>query len=248
MSACEDERIDDLHLKGYRIIQNPKSFCFGMDAVLLSHFTRVKEEDTVLDLGTGNGIIPILLEAKTNGKYFTGLELQKDNVEMAQRSVLMNGQGTKVSILEGDIKEADTLFPLASFNVITSNPPYMDGGKGLVNPHSPKAIARHEIFCTLDDVIRVTSRLLLVGGSFFMVHKPHRLIEIVEVLKKYKLEPKRIRFVHAYKDKEANMVLIEAVRYGKPMVKIEKPLIIYDDIKQYSDEIYEIYGYERPAI
>ncbi|MBC7959722.1 MAG: tRNA1(Val) (adenine(37)-N6)-methyltransferase [Vallitaleaceae bacterium] len=246
MEIHEDERLDDLHIHGYKILQNPKNFCFGMDAVLLTHFTKVKEDELVLDLGTGTGIIPILLEAKTKGKYFTGLEIQKASAEMAQRSVLMNEQGHKISIVEGDIKEADVLFPLASFDVITTNPPYMDGGKGLVNDHSPKAIARHEIHCTLDDVIRVSSRLLQVGGRFYMVHKPHRLIEIVEVLKKYKMEPKRIRFVHAYKDKEANMVLIEAIRYGKPMVKIEKPLIIYDGVKQYSDEIYEIYGYERP--
>lgn len=248
MVPHEDERIDDLHIRGYRIIQNPKNFCFGMDAVLLSHFTRVKEDALVLDLGTGTGIIPILLEAKTKGKHFTGLEIQKPSVEMAQRSVLMNGQEQRINIVEGDIKEADILFPLASFDVITSNPPYMDGGKGLVNEHSAKAIARHEIHCTLEDVIRVASRLVQVGGSFFMVHKPHRLIEIVDVLKRYKMEPKRIRFVHAYKDKEANMLLIEAVRYGKPMVKVEKPLIIYDKKQQYSDEIYEIYGYEKPIL
>lgn len=246
MDVHDDERIDDLHIQGYKIIQNPKYFCFGMDAVLLSHFARVKEDDLVLDLGTGTGIIPILLEAKTKGKHFTGLEIQKSSVDMAKRSVLMNSQEQRVSIIEGDIKEADSLFALASFDVITSNPPYMDGGKGLVSDYSPKAIARHEIHCTLEDVIRVASRLVQVGGSFFMVHKPHRLIEISEILKKYKMEPKRVRFVHAYKDKDANMLLVEAVRHGKPMVKIEKPLIIYDARNQYSDEIYEIYGYEKP--
>ncbi|PKM93241.1 MAG: SAM-dependent methyltransferase [Firmicutes bacterium HGW-Firmicutes-1] len=245
MNHHPEERIDDLHIHDFRIIQNPKSFCFGMDAVLLSDFSKVKEGDCVLDLGTGTGIIPILLQAKTKGKHFTGLELQEDSVDMAQRSVAMNKQESQIDIVKGDIKEADRLFPLASFEVITSNPPYMDGGKGLINEHSPKAIARHEIYCTLEDVIRVASRLACVGGRFYMVHKPHRLIEIVELLKKYKMEPKRIRFVHAYKNKDANMVLIEAIRNGKPMVKIEKPLIIYDDINQYTDEIYEIYGYER---
>lgn len=245
MNIHPEERIDDLHICDYKIIQNPKCFCFGMDAVLLCDFTKVKEGEKVIDLGTGTGIIPILLEAKTLGAEFTGIEIQEASVEMALRSVHMNNQQNKINIIEGDIKEADSLFPLSSFDVITCNPPYMDTGKGLVNEHSPKAIARHEIYCTLDDVIRVASKLATVGGRFYMVHKPHRLIEIVEVLKKYKLEPKRIRFVHAYKHKDANMVLIEAVRNGKPMVKIERPLIIYDDVKRYSDEIYEIYGYER---
>lgn len=245
MNILPEERIDDLHIRGYKIIQNPKSFCFGMDAVLLSDFTKVKEGDRVIDLGTGTGIIPILLEAKTLGVHFTGLEIQKVSVNMAYRSLLMNNQQQKINIVEGDIKVADSIFPLASFDVVTSNPPYMNGGKGLINVHSPKAIARHEIYCTLEDVIRVASRLVTVGGRFYMVHKPHRLIEIIQILKQYKLEPKRIRFVHAYKHKDANMVLIEAIRNGKPMVKIEKPLIIYESIKCYTDEIYEIYGYER---
>lgn len=245
MNHLHEERIDDLHINDYKIIQNPKNFCFGMDAVLLSDFTKIKEGENVLDLGTGTGIIPILLQAKTKGKHFTGLELQEANVDMGKRSVIMNKQESHIDIIQGDIKEADRIFPLSSFEVITSNPPYMDGGKGLVNEHSPKAIARHELFCTLEDVIRVASRLACVGGRFYMIHKPHRLIEIVELLKKYKMEPKRIRFVHAYQKKDANMLLIEAIRNGKPMVKIEKPLIIYEDVNQYTDEIYEIYGYER---
>ncbi len=241
-----DERIDDLHIKQYRIIQNPKYFCFGMDAVLLSDFAKVKEGEQVLDLGTGTGIVPILLEAKTAGRHFTALEIQGASVDMASRSVLMNGQQDKIDIVQGDIKEADRIFPLSSFRVITCNPPYMDQGAGLVNDFSPKAIARHEIFCTLEDVVRVSSRLLEVGGRFYMVHKPHRLIEIISLFKQYKLEPKRIRFVHPYKDKEPNMVLIEGIRHAKPMVRIEKPLIIYESKHRYSDEIYEIYGYEKP--
>lgn len=242
MSCLKNERIDDLHIKNYKIIQNPSNFCFGMDAVLLSDFTIVKEDEKVLDLGTGSGIIPILLQAKTKGKHFTGLEIQDYCVDMARRSVSMNNLENQIDIIEGNIKNADTLFSLSSFDVITTNPPYMNEGKGLINDYSPKAIARHEIYCTLDDVIRVASRLVHVGGRFYMVHKPYRLIEIIEVLKKYKMEPKRIRFVHAYKDKEANMVLIESIRHGKPMIKVEKPLIIYDGINQYSQEIYEIYG------
>lgn len=242
-----DERLDDLNINQYRIIQNPNCFCFGMDAVLLSHFTCVKEQETVLDLGTGTGIIPILLEAKTPGKQFFGLEIQQQSVDMAKRSVQLNKQQDKVTIVLGDIKEAKKYFQPASFDVVTSNPPYMDAGSGLVNPESPKAIARHEILCTLEDVIRTAAQLLKVTGRFYMVHKPHRLIEIVSVLKQYRLEPKRIRFVHPYATKEANMVLIEAIRNGKTGVKIEKPLIVYEDVHKYSDEIYDIYGYEKPV-
>lgn len=239
------ERIDDLHIQDYRIIQNPQYFCFGMDAVLLSSFARVKANENVLDLGTGTGIIPILLEAKTQGAHFTGLEIQAGSVDMAQRSVRMNKQEEKIDIVQGDIKEAKNLFSLASFQVITSNPPYMNTGKGLVNGDLEKAIARHEVLCNLEDVVSAAAGLLAVGGRFYMVHRPERLVEIIETLKKYRLEPKRMRFVHAYVEKEANMVLIEAIRYGNPMIKIENPLVIYQSKGKYSKEIYDIYGYEE---
>lgn len=241
----DNERLDDLHRNNYKIIQNPNNFCFGMDAVLLSDFSKVKEEEEVLDLGTGTGVIPILLEAKSEGKHFTGLEIQSESVDMAKRSVDLNNLQDKINIIEGDIKEADKLFPLSSFNVITCNPPYMNSGKGLLNKHSSKAIARHEIYCTLDDVITTASKLVKVGGRFYMVHRPHRLVEIITKLKYNKMEPKRIRFVHPYVDKEPNMVLIESVRHGKPMLKIEPPLIVYKFQKEYSDEIYKIYGYNK---
>lgn len=243
MELKQDERVDDLHRKGYKIIQNPNKFCFGIDAVLLSGFTRVKDGETVLDLGTGTGIIPILLEGKTNGKYFVGLEIQQESVEMASRSVKLNDLEKKVSIVEGDIKEADKLFPLSSFDVITSNPPYMNNKNGLKNDYEPKSIARHEILCTLEDVIKNASSLVKVGGRFYMVHRPSRLPEIIVTLKKYKLEPKRIRLVHPYVDKEPNMVLIESVRHGKPLLKVESPLIVYKEVGKYTDEIYKIYGY-----
>jgi len=247
MELRETERIDDLHIKDYRIIQNRDGFCFGMDAVLLSDFTRVKEAESLLDLGTGTGIIPILLEAKTAGRHFYGLEIQEDFVDMASRSVTMNGQEEKISIIHGDIKEAAQLFPLSSFDVITSNPPYMNSGKGLTNPSSIKAIARHEVLCSLDDVIYNASRLLNVGGRFYMVHRPQRLMEILETLKKHRLEPKQLRMVHSYVEKEASMVLIEAIRGGKPLLKVHPPLIIYSDKNQYSREIYQIYGKELPS-
>ena len=243
VTCGEDERIDDLQRSGYRIIQKKKGFCFGMDAGLLAGFAQVKEGEVAVDLGTGTGIIPILLEAKTKGKHFTGLEIQEEVAEMAGRSVRLNQLENRVDIVRGDIKEASRLFGKASFDVVTSNPPYMNDNHGLKNPELPKAIARHEVFCTLDDVCREASLLLKSGGRFYMVHRPHRLAEIITALKTYKLEPKRMKLVHPFVDKEANMVLIEAVRGGRSMMKVEAPIIVYREPGVYTQEIYDVYGY-----
>lgn len=239
----ENERIDDLQRNGYRIIQNPDKFCFGMDAVLLSGFVRLKAGSTLLDMGTGTGIIPILLEAKTQAAHLTGLEIQEESADMARRSVELNKLGDKIAIVTGDIKEAGNIFGAASFDVITCNPPYMIGEHGLTNSNMPKAIARHEILCTLEDVVSQAAKLLKPGGNFFMVHRPFRLAEIMVLLHDYKLEPKRMQMVYPFADKEPNMVLIEANRGGKPRMKVEKPLIIYKEAGVYMPEIYDIYGY-----
>ena len=239
----ENERIDDLQRNGYRIIQDPERFCFGMDAVLLSGFAAVKDGARVLDLGTGTGIIPILLEAKTGAAHLTGLEIQADSADMARRSVALNGLEEKIDIVTGDIKEAGRIFDAASFDVITCNPPYMIGRHGLKNPEDAKAIARHEILCTLEDVAEQTAKLLKPGGKFFMVHRPFRLAEIMVTLKKYKLEPKRMQLVYPFVDKEPNMVLLEAARGGRPRMTVEKPLIVYREPGVYMAEIYDIYGY-----
>lgn len=239
----DEERLDDLQRNGYQIIQKKDGFCFGMDAVLLSGFAAVKPGEKAIDLGTGTGIIPILLEAKYEGEHYTGLEIQDEVAEMAARSVALNHLEEKVSIVKGDIKEASRLFGAASFDVVTSNPPYMNDSHGLKNPDLPKAIARHEVLCTLDDVAREAAKLLRPGGRFYMVHRPHRLIEIITALTKYKLEPKRMKMVHPFVDKEANMVLIEAVRGGKSMIKVEAPIVVYLEPGVYTQEIYDIYGY-----
>lgn len=239
----ENERIDDLQRNGYRIIQNPDRFCFGMDAVLLAGFAGAKEGSTVLDMGTGTGILPILMEARTKAAHLTGLEIQEESADMARRSVALNGLEDKITIVTGDIKEAGSLFDAASFDVITCNPPYMIGQHGLVNPEDTKAIARHEILCTLEDVIGQAARLLRPGGNFFMVHRPFRLADIIALLRQYRLEPKRMQFVYPFVDKEPNMVLVEANRGGKPRMKVEKPLIIYKEPGVYMPEIYELYGY-----
>lgn len=237
----EGERIDDLQCKGYEIIQDPKRFCFGVDAVLLAHYARVKEGDRVLDLGTGTGIIPILLNAITPGAHFTGLEIQAASVDMAKRSVLLNGIGDKVDIIEGDIKEAAALFDAASFQVITSNPPYMTNQHALQNDYEPKTIARHEVLCTLEDVVAAAAKLLVPGGRFYMIHKPFRLPEIISVMKEYRIEPKELRMIHPYVDKEPTMVMIGGVRGGRPMMKVAPPLVLYKEKNVYTDEVYKIY-------
>ncbi|MDO4633454.1 MAG: tRNA1(Val) (adenine(37)-N6)-methyltransferase [Eubacteriales bacterium] len=237
------ERVDDLQRSGYRIIQNSNGFCFGMDAVLLSGFARVKPGERAVDLGTGTGIIPILLEAKTKGEHFTGLEIQEESWDMARRSVQLNDLTERIDIVKGDIKEASAIFGKGSFDVVTSNPPYMTGQHGLVNPNLPKAIARHEVLCTLRDVVSQASALLGDGGRFYMVHRPFRLSEIMNVMTEYHLEPKRMQLVYPYADREPNMVLIEGLKGGRPRITVEKPLIVYSEPGRYTEEIYEIYGY-----
>lgn len=239
----EGERLDDLQRNGYKIIQSPEKFCFGMDAVLLSGFASAPEGGRVLDLGTGTGIIPILMAAKTDAKELIGLEIQEESADMAQRSVIYNDLQDRVRIVQGDIKEAGQLFDAASFDVVTSNPPYMIGGHGLKNPEGPKAIARHEVLCDLEDVIRTAARCLKSGGKFYMVHRPFRLAEIMVLMHEYKVEPKRMQLVYPYADKEPNMVLIEGARGGRSRLTVEKPLIIYEAPGKYTPEIYDIYGY-----
>lgn len=238
-----NERVDDLQRNHYRIIQDPERFCFGIDAVLLSGFARAKEGDRVIDLGTGTGIIPILMEAKTEASSFVGLEIQPESADMASRSVLLNHLEEKIQIVTGDIKEAGSIFGAASFDVVTSNPPYMTEHHGLTNEKSPKAIARHELLCSLEDVISQASRILKPGGNFFMIHRPFRLADIMFLLREYHLEPKRMRLVYPFADKEPNMVLLEANRGGRPRLTVEKPLVVYKEPGVYTDEIYDIYGY-----
>lgn len=234
------ERVDDLQ-NGYFVIQDPKKFCFGMDAVLLSGFARVKKGETALDMGTGTGIIPILLSQRTEGKHFTGLEIQAECAEMADRSVKYNCLEDRIQIVEGDIKEAAGIFGAASFDVVTCNPPYMIDQHGLTNPHLPKAIARHEILCTFDDVASQAARVLKDRGRFYLVHRPFRLVELMAALTKYKLEPKRMQLVYPYIDKEPNMVLIEACKGGNSRIQIERPLVVYEKPGVYTKDILELY-------
>ncbi len=236
------ERLDDLQCNGYYIIQNPDIFCFGMDAVLLSNFVSPKPKGKAIDLGTGTGIIPILMESRDKCLHYTGLEIQEYSADMAKRSVEYNGLQDKIDIIQGDIKEVSLMFGAASFDVVTSNPPYIQGDHGLQNPNEPKNIARHEILVDLEAVIKGAAYLLKEGGNFAMVHKPFRLAEIIRLMSKYKIEPKRMCMVQPYSDKEPNMVLIEGYKGGRSMMKIEPALVVYNKDGSYTDGLLNRYN------
>jgi len=242
----ENERIDDLQCKGLKIIQNTEGFCFGMDAVLLSSFCDVKKGSTVVDMGTGTGIIPLLVWGKNHVKKIYGLEIQKEVAEMASRSISMNKLEENIEILNIDLKDAPDILGVNKYDVVTSNPPYMNSGGGLINPDDRKAISRHEIRTSLEDVIKTASRLLRHNGSFFLVHRPNRIVDILCLLRQYKLEPKRLRFVHPKVGEKPNLVLIKSVKASRPELKFEKPLYVYNDDGTYTDEIYDIYGMNKP--
>ena len=236
-----NERLDDLQCEGYMIIQNPDMFCFGMDAVLLADFATGKASADVIDLGTGTGVIPILMESRGKGRHFTGLEIQKESADMALRSVMYNKLEDRIDIVCGDIKAVSELFSRESFDVVTSNPPYISENHGLKNAYEAKNIARHEILLNLEDVVRAAAYLLKVGGTFAMVHKPFRLAEIIRVLSAYHLEPKRMQLVQPYADKEPNMVLIEAVKGGKPRLTVEPTLVVYERDGGYTKDLLDRY-------
>lgn len=240
----KDERLDDLQRKGYRIIQKKGGFCFGMDAVLLSAFAQIREGEEVLDLGTGTGIIPILLAGRGKGERFVGLEIQEDSVDMAQRSVCYNGLENRITIEQGDIKEASFLLGKDRFSVVVTNPPYMIGNHGLTNEGKALQIARHETLCTLEDILRESSKVLKQKGRFYMVHRPFRLPEIMCRMTEYGIEPKRMRLVHGRMEKEPSLLLIEGCKGGRPRLKIEPPLIIYEADGSYTKEVLRWYEEE----
>lgn len=234
------ERIDDLQYKGLKIIQNTEGFCFGIDSVLLTEFAKdMKKNKTIVDLGTGTGIIGILLTKKVEASKVIGVELQKDVAKMAKRSVELNNLQNVMQIINEDVHSLS--LEKNSFDYIVTNPPYKKRGTGIINKEDKQLISRHETTVNLEEWIEVASNLLKDNGAIYMVHRPERLNEIIQDLRKYKLEPKRIRFVYPKKNKDANLVLIKAVKYANEFLKVEKPLIIYNEDGSYTDEILKIY-------
>ena len=239
----ENERIDDLEFKNLKIIQNEKEFCFGMDAVLLSDFAKdIKQNSKIIDLGTGTGILPILLSGKTEKTKIIGIEIQEKMAEMATRSVKLNNLENRIQIINEDIKNINNIFEKESFDAVVTNPPYKENNTGLKNEYEGKIIARHEIKCNLEDIILVTKNLLKDKGTLYMVHRPERIVDICELLRKYKIEPKAIRFIYPKAGQKSNLILIKAVKNARKFLKIEKPLIIYKENGEYTDEVLVIYN------
>lgn len=245
MKLKENERIDDLQINNLKIIQNKNGFCFGIDSVLLSDFASdIKKDTTVLDLGTGTGIISILLSAKTSIKNIIGIEIQENVAEMAKRSVELNNLQNKIKIMNADIKELIKILPNNRYDAIVTNPPYMKKNSGLENENREKLISRHEIECTIYDISRVSNTLLKDKGEVYMVHRPDRLIDIVEAFRKNKLEIKKIRLIHPKMNMPANLVLIKAVKNGNAFLQIDRPLYVYNEDGSYTSEIKKIYNKE----
>lgn len=236
------ERLDDLQCNNLFLIQNPSKFCFGIDAVLLANFVKAKNGGHIIDLCTGSGIVPVLLSAKTSAKRITGIEIQKDIANMANRSVLYNSLEEKIDIINDDIANALKYIKPCSVDTISVNPPYMKDTTAIKNPDLPLAIARHELLTDLETVVGISGKLLKENGKFFMIHKPSRLSEIFAVLKKNRIEPKRIRFVHPYINSKANLVLIEGIKGSGVWLDVEPPLAVYKDKNVYTDEVLKIYG------
>lgn len=250
----DGERAVDLQRSNLWLIQDPGRFCFGVDAVLLSAFSEIRAGERCLDMGTGTGILPLLLSAKTDAAELVGLEIQPESADMARRSVEMNAElqgaaessrsvANRVRIEQGDLREASMLFGRSRFDVVTCNPPYMTGGHGIVNPADAKAIARHEVLCTFDDVAREAAAVLVPGGRFYLVHRPFRLAELITTLVRYGLEPKRLRMVHPQVDREPNLVLLACVRGGRSRLTVEKPLILANENGETTEEVKELYGF-----
>ena len=275
MNLKENERIDDLEFNNLKIIQNKDGFCFGIDSVLISDYAKkdIKKNALGVDLGTGTGIISILLSAKTRLSKIIGIEVQKEVADMAQRSIELNGLQNKIEIKNMNIKniiqnidnsklekrkkqvklgniqtethkEKDNIW-LEKFDFVVTNPPYKKLETGKVNESEYKYISRHEATANLEDFIKVSKYLLKDKGSFFMVHRPDRLVDIIELMRKYKLEPKNIRFIYPSIDKSPNLVLIKGIKNAKPFLKIDKPLIVYNSNGEYTDEIYKIYNRDK---
>lgn len=245
----ENERVDDLQFRNYKIIQRNDGFCFGIDSVLLSDFAKkIKNGSSVLDLGTGTGILGILLCGKTKLKSIIGVEIQKEIADMASRSIELNNLDDRFSIVNCNIKDLDKYLKFDSYDAIVTNPPYKKIDSGKVNENEIKLLSRHEIEANLSDFIRVSFKFLKDKGTLFMVHRAERLADIVYEMRSNRIEPKRIRFVYSNETSGSKLVLIEGVKNGNAYVEVEKPLYVYKENGDYTDEIYQIYGKNKELL
>ncbi len=242
MELKTGERVDDLQFKSLQLIQNPEYFSFGVDAVLLARFSAPKDNDTVIDLGTGTGIIPVMVSGLCSSGNIVGLEIQDCMCDMFSRSIQLNGLENRVKVVHGDIKNTESLFDGGSFSLVISNPPYIKEGKGIVNEHSQKAISRHEVLCTLDDVARSAGYLLKQKGRFALINKPERIIECFDAMRKYGIEPKKAQLIYPKSDKIPSAVMIEGVKGAKEGFKLLRPIIIMNDNGEYTVSIQDIYS------
>jgi tRNA1(Val) A37 N6-methylase TrmN6 len=238
----EDETLDDLELNGIMVIQKKKAFRFGVDAVLLANYARITKGMRVIDLCTGTGIVPFILAGKTEAANITGIEIQENMVEMAGRTVKYNKLEERVGFYSEDLRNISFLKKLPKADAVTVNPPYKLANSGLINPDSAEAIARHEICCTLEDVIIAGIHVLKDGGRLYMVHRPERLADIFCTMRKHRLEPKSVRLVYPSVGKAPNIVLVEGQKYGGAFLKWEPSLYIHEKDGGYTEEINKIYG------
>ncbi len=243
----QGERIDDLQYKGLKIIQNPSVFCFGTDAVLLAGFTKTDMGSRAIDLCTGSGVIPMLVSARC-GCHFDAVEIQENIADMAARSVAMNTMDGKISIIHGDIRNIELYCKKNSYHTVTCNPPYKKINSGKINESEYKAIARHELMCTIEDVVSAAWKLLVAGGKLFLIHRTDRFTELLHALEKGGLEPKRIRMIQPSAQKAPNLFMLEAVKQGKPGVQWEPALFVYDSEGNYTKEMKEIYHMEETLL
>ena len=242
----DNERVDDLQIKDLKIIQNKDGFCFGIDSVLLSDFAKnIKKTSKIIDLGTGNGVIALLLSAKVESSEIIGVEIQEEIAEMAKRSVKLNKLENRIKIINDDIKKLDQILEVGSFDAVVTNPPYMKENTGLKNENYTKKISRHEVLCSIEDIARISYKMLKDNGAIYMVHRPDRLVDIMEKFRKYKLEIKEMRLVYSKEGTQANLVLIKAIKNAKPFLKICEPLYVYRKDGEYTDEILKIYNKRR---